>query len=452
MIRAHLTRMRDQARGLALNNDYVRSFLRQVEHHTVGPAGIRMQNKARDASGTLDAMANRIVEAAWEDWCKPENCDVRGRQSFRALQKSCIRTVAMDGEAFFRKVLGFKNSAHRFALQPIPAHLVDETYFDDRLRVICGIQFDEWGRPLAYFLRQDGPFSDSLVRGANGRQYLRVPAEEMIHVFLNEFTDQVRGLPWLHTSMIRLHQLGAYEEAEVIAARLGASKMGFLVSPEGGAEALADGVDERGGGLTQEVSPGMVETLPTGYDFKSFDPTHPSGNFGPFVKATLRGISSGLGVSYNMLASDLEGVNYSSLRAGVQEDREQWRALQRELREQFLDKVFPDWIEYASLAGAISPLPASKLPKFSAPIWQFRGWAWVDPKKDIEASILAINSGLKTRTQVMADQGLDFEEVLMQLEEEQKMIKKYGVEVVPAVLPTQGFSNPKQIEADDEAE
>lgn len=427
VIRAHLSKMRSQSRAMALNNDYAKNFLRAVEHHVVGPDGVRMQNKARDFNGSLDRMANRIVEGAWGTWCKQSNSDVRARVSFRAQQKAVVRTMARDGEAFYRKVRNFRGSAHRFALQQIPAELIDESYWDDGRRIVCGIEFDEWGKALAYYIRQDGAFSDSLVRGSNGRQYLRIDAAEMIHVYIPEFSDQVRGIPWTHTAMIRLHQLGAYEEAEIVAARLGASKMGFLVSPDGGAGSLADGVDH-GGAMAQEVSPGQIDILPSGYDFKGFDPTHPSGNFGPFIKATLRGISSGLGVSYNALANDLEGVNFSSIRAGLLEEREHWRAIQRELREQFLEPVFGEWMDWAMLSGALSPLPASKQEKFNASTWQFRGWAWVDPERDINAANAAIASNLRTRTDVLAEQGKDFEEVLDQLAEEAAMIeeKKLG--------------------------
>lgn len=434
VIRAHLTKMRQQSRALALNNDYVKRFLSMCEHHIVGPVGVRLQVRARDAGGTLDRMANDIIETAYEAWSKPANLDVVGRKSMRSMQKSVVRTMARDGEAFVRMVKGFKNSAHRFALQQIPAELVDETYWDERKNIVCGVERDEWDRPTAYYLRQER-HSDVTIVGANGRAYLRVPASEMLHVFLDEFPGQVRGIPWMHTSMVRLHQLGAYEEAEVMAARIGASKQGFVVSPDGGGDALADGLDDQGR-LTSTVTPGAIDVLPAGYDFKSFDPTHPSGNFGPFIKATLRGIASGLGVSYNDLASDLEGVNYSSIRVGLLSEREQWKALQRELAEQFLDKMYPAWLEMAFLVGALAPLPASKFEKFNAASWHFRGWAWVDPQKDIDAAITAVNAGLKTRTQVLAEQGLDLEETLAQLAEEQKLIEQYGVRIESKTAPT----------------
>ncbi|MCI0539082.1 MAG: phage portal protein [Verrucomicrobiales bacterium] len=74
-----------------------------------------------------------------------------------------------------------------------------------------------------------------------------------------------------------------------------------------------------------EVSPGQFETRPVGFEFQTFDPQHPTQAFPFFVKTFLRGIASGLGVSYNTLANELEGVNFSSIRAGVSDEREEIR-------------------------------------------------------------------------------------------------------------------------------
>ena len=68
------------------------------------------------------------------------------------------------------------------------------------------------------------------------------------------------------------------------------------------------------------------------------------------MKALLRFVSSSLGVSYNALASDLEGVNYSSMRSGLLIERDQWRMLQSLMKEQMLQPIFEDWISMVLLS------------------------------------------------------------------------------------------------------
>jgi capsid protein len=78
--------------------------------------------------------------------------------------------------------------------------------------------------------------------------------------------------------------------------------------------------------------------------------------------------------------------------------------------------------------GSIMPLDA--LTKFSdAGVWQGRRWQWVDPIKDVEAATLAIEQGFKTRKQVIAEMGLDIEDVWAQLAKEKEKSQKLGLEL-----------------------
>jgi len=175
------------------------------------------------------------------------------------------------------------------------------------------------------------------------------------------------------------------------------------------------------------AEPGEFEVLPEGWGFQQFDPQHPTTAFSEFIKSTLRGVASGLGVSYNYLAGDLEGVSYSSIRAGVLDERDTWKDIQAWFIESLCDKVYSKWLEYAILTKNL-PYPIEKFDKFNVPTWQPRGWAWVDPVKDIQASILAINSGLKTSSEVASEQGRDIEDVYIQLAQEQALRDKYGIQ------------------------
>lgn len=434
-----LTKLRSRSRDLAMNNDYVKKFLSMCEQNIVGPAGMLLQNRARDASGELDKVANLMIEEGWKIFSKPRNIDVTGMMGMRTLQAHIARLWPMDGEVFIRIVRNFTGSDHRIAVQILPPELIDETYNTELANgnsIRLGIERDSWGRAVAYYIRQDRSKSDTVVAN-NGKHYTRLPADEIIHLMCTQFTNQTRGVPWLHTSMTRLHQLGAYEDAEVIAARIGASKMGFFTTPDGKATALADGMDDEGQFLT-DCAPGEFSVLPEGYTFEAFDPTHPAGNYGVFVKSALRGVAAGLGVSYTGLANDLESVNYSSIRAGLLDERDMWRTLQQQFADSVLDPIFTAWLEIAILAKKIN-LPLAKIEKFNSPTWLPRGWGWVDPTKDTEAAILGINSGLRTRRDVLAEQGKDLEEVLEQLAAEKKLIESYGLtlsETSPIPLPT----------------
>lgn len=244
----------------------------------------------------------------------------------------------------------------------------------------------------------------------------------------------------MHSAMQRLRMLSAYEEAELVAARVGAAKMGFFVSTDG---ASYMGAEDASGNRVMEAEPGTFEQLPTGMDVRMFDPNHPNSSFADFEKSILRGIASGLDISYATLANDLENVNFSSIRHGSLEDRDTWRMLQTFVIEHFCDRVFAAWLKMAITSGRIK-LPMQDFDKYNKPIWRPRGWAWVDPLKDSHANEIAIAQKTRTRSQIAADQGNDIEEIFRQIVFEEELAKKYGLELRE--------KNNKQEESIDEAD
>lgn len=133
--------------------------------------------------------------------------------------------------------------------------------------------------------------------------------------------------------------------------------------------------------MISEAEPGHFEQLPDGVAFTPFDPQYPSNEFQPFMKTVLRGIASGLNVSYNGLASDLEGVNFSSIRSGVIDERDQWRSNQRWLIDSVMQRVFSKWLDTELLFGGLGGYDVRDFDRLNAVTWQPRGWAWVDPQK-----------------------------------------------------------------------
>ena len=191
----------------------------------------------------------------------------------------------------------------------------------------------------------------------------------------------------------------------------------------------------------QEVSPGQFERLPPGLDFKPFDPQHPTTAFDSFIKAMLRGSSAGLGVSYHELSHDLSSANYSSLRQGALGDQDEWRQDQNDLIEEFCQPVFEAWLSMALLTQTVT-LPVSKFDKFNAATWRPRGWSWVDPKSEMAANGDALDRKLTSHRRICAQNGIDFEELLDEIAQDQALAAAKGVDLSPP--------NPKPLSMPDE--
>lgn len=420
-MRGRLSAIRSRARDLERNNEWARGFLRTLENNVIGEMGISLQMRVKDpGKDTFDEIANDKIETAWYGWGRAGKCTVCGRYTWRDLQRLVVRTLARDGEVILRKIW----QRDGFNLQIVEADLLDENanfIASNGNEVRFGVELNQFGAPVAYHMLGAHPGdSDFQARPTNR---VRIPAAEIIHLFISDRPGQTRGLPWLCASMQRLKMLDGYAEAELVAARTGAAKMGFFTkaTPDGW-----DGVVDGDGNLAMDASPGTIEELPPGVDFKSWETNHPNSGYGDFVKSSLRGVATSLGISYNTLASDLEGVNYSSIRAGLIEEREVWKAVQRFLIDHLCESVFTDWLTWQLVSGALG-LPFEKMWKFNVPEFQGRRWAWVDPKKDMEASILAIRSGQTSLRKVISENGGDIYDVLRSIKADNDLAASLGV-------------------------
>jgi lambda family phage portal protein len=357
---------------------------------------------------------------------------VSGRFSFADIQRMVIESWARDGEALIIKVAD-KSNPYGFSLRLLEVERLPVQHSIDLKNghlVQMGVEVDGNNRAVAYWLNL-GLLGTAY---AGNTKLTRIDADQVIHVYKPYRPEQVRGMPSMHAVIAGLKMLDGYEEAAIVAARTGAAKMGFFTNPDGDASVLGDDLGDDGSFVT-DADPGTFNVLPKGYDFKSFDPDYPHANYSAFMKTRLRSIASGLGVTYHGLANDLEGVNFSSIRSGTLEERDAWMVLQNWFAEAFMTPVFDAWILSALTQGAIrfpsgSALPIVKIDKFRRHHWLGRRWGWVDPLKDIEASRLAIKTGIASPQMIAAQAGVDVEDVIQAIADFERLVAASGVTLV----------------------
>lgn len=417
------------------NNDYVRGYIRRCRQNIVGHHGVILQAKATLANGKQDKNSNDAIECAWREWGKKGNCDVTGDLSWRELQALAIEHASRDGEFIFRKVRGADAGPFGFALQIIdpqrlPVRYNVEAYGNSGSFIRNGIEFNRYGKRVAYHFDSTDEFDAYFYYSISGKGYVRVPASEVIHGFVKEMASQRRGIPWTATGLFRMHHLGGFEDAAVQNARATASKMGFITYREGFGPEADEDTDVA---ATINAEPLSFHELPEGAELAEWNPQYPNGEFAVFSKAMLRGAATGWGVAYNSLANDLEGVNFSSIRDGKVDERDNWKELQQWLIETLCTPVFEEWLALSLLAEKITnlkngkPLPPTKLANYKNVLWQARRWQWVDPKSDATAKVTEIRAGLTSPSAVIREQGRDPEMVYQEIADDMDMMKAAGI-------------------------
>lgn len=453
-LRQDLNKLRARGRDLVKNNDYAKKFSGMCSNNIIGPSGVRLQMTVQDAPGKPDRMAKVAIESAWTRWCKM--ADITRQQDLRGLCAGLMGAMPSDGEFLVREVMGeAAGNPFNYALQVIDVDRIDTQYNGIEPAtgntVIMGVEVNNYRRPVALHIWTAHP------QDYTGRHRMRerVAIEEVIHGFKVDHAEQVRGIPWMAPGMLSLHHLGGFMFSAILAAEHGANHYGWIQSPTGEPPpGWTDGGRDEGGaetGITggskdveqiMYVQPGQYDTLPAGYEVKPSTSKYPETSFGPFVKTALQRVASGWRVAYNSLANDLEGVSFSSIRSGTIEERDRWMEDQEWFIHIFMERVFQNWLLMALLSGAIrgpngSPLPASKIDKFSAHEWMPRRWQWVDPKSDTESSIMQVRAGLMSPQDLCAAMGYDFDSVLEAIGQARKQAEALGVPL-PAYDATPG--------------
>ena len=440
-IRNDLDALRNRSRALENNNDFARHYLDMVETNIIGETAPRLISLVDNEPGKPDDWARTAIAAGWAEWSQRGNCETSGLYDFTAVCQSIVRATARDGEALALPRYG--NDAENkwgYALQILDVDRLATWYnraaANGDNAIIAGVEVNGKGKPVAYW------FNPGPLNAASSYRAERVPADTILHRFVAQRPEQQRGIPWAHASMLSMHYAGEFALSALMAAKHGADHLGFFVTPDGQALQLGQEASDEPGARITTSAPGTWDTLPENVDVRTVDSKYPNEVFGPFLKSAYQRMASGLpGASYPELCNDYEAVNFSSIRAAVLASRDEWKKRHRWFAAAWLEPIFADWLRFSLANGAIllpngSPLPIAKIEKFSAHAWQFRGWAWVDPLKDIETAKEGIALRITSRSRIAAEMGRDIEDVFDELQRETALAAKYKIDLAPPP-PTQ---------------
>lgn len=363
------------------------------------------------AAAIVEAWVSELIGPGWQAMSRHPDPDIRRdlNEEFEAqmvlILTLATRALVRDGEAFVRM---WWTADGEFRVMVLPADQIDPSLTRDLgngVRIIAGIEFDSEDRVTAYHVLPDAPGTPFGAIGAP----IRVPARDMLHMFDRLVPGQVRGLSWLAPILLKLADFDASSDAMLMSLKVQSMMTAFIKSVDGTATGF-EGIDE-GANVNVSLEPGMTRILPPGTEVQFSTPGQGLAQATEFQKAQLREIAAGVGLTYQQVSADLGDTNYSSARVGLLQQRRRAEMLQRTIiAAQLLRPLWRRWIDGKALAGQIpaddASLSSYRQVKFVAP-----GWAWIDPVKEVNGEVAAIDAGLKSRAEVVASRGRDIEEL-----------------------------------------
>lgn len=451
-----LPTLRERSRHLVRNDPLARRVQNYYATEIAG-AKIRPQATLRaEKLGLTEDEANQIEQAQedyWETFAK--SCDITGVLHFQDYARQVVKSFVVNGESItlIRRV-DYPGRPVRLALQIVESDrlLTPYNYKKDGIEneIRGGVEVDSNGRPVAYYILKKHPGDTYSYHTME--QFDRIPAfdEEgrpnVLHFFEQDRPGQTRGVPLMHSIMNTLKDRGQYLEAERVAAQISAFMVLFISSPNPEEDAEAYSTLNAATGKREEtLAPGTI-IRGVGEEQPHFlQATKPGVTFDPFVKTIDRDIAAGTDIAYHALTGDYTGTNYSSDRSSMLSVRRYLQYIQESLSSRNFQPIWKLAQEEAFLNGAImEAITPSEYygmeDEWTRCRWIMQKWGFVDPNKEVQASISAIEACISTLDDEAAAQGRDAEENIRIQGRLRRLMKSEGlIDEQQSTLPTPGI-------------
>lgn len=394
------------------------------------------------------------VKAKFQLWADDPECwiDYGERQRFSGLLRTQFTTWFGAGEHCARMEwlpdrVRAGSTKYSTAVQLIdPDRLSNPNGAPEMPDLRMGVQLGGRGEALGFHIRDAHPADWPNAFLALTWTY--VPRKtswgrpQFIHGFEMERAGSVRGKPPLASIVESLRLLDVYERGEATSAVLNALYAATIETDFGNgdpdvAKEIFGTDPQTGGALSPNIDLRLrgvkVPVLPPGLRLKFNTMQRQAAQFEQFEAAFLRRVAAATGSSYEQVSRDYSRTNYSSARASL---LEAWKFLTGRggfMADSFADPVFACWLEEAINIGEIV-LPKGAPDFYAAKAawtscrWIGPGKGWIDPVKEVQASVMKIDAGLSTLEKECAEQGEDWLELADQRAFEADELKKRGLD------------------------
>ncbi len=465
--------LRQRGRMLYMSSPLAASAIKTNRTKVVG-IGLSLKS-------TVDADVLNMSPDAAKDWqrkaerefalwaTKKENCDAIGISSFAKMQGLALANALMSGDVF--AVIQRKKATD---LNPytLRLHLVEAdrvcTPFDHGVplmgggptdginkdngnHIYDGVEVDKSGMIVAYWICSVYP--NQIIRDTPDQKYewTRIEAygkntglPQILHVMDAERPDQYRGVTYLAPVIEPLLNISRYTQSELMAALVQSFFTAWITTETNTAEIpfneASYGADDdpdnppdrtiSENSSEYEMGPGTVLHLEPNEKVSFGNPTIPSAGFEAFFRVLCKEIGTALEIPYDTLLKEFN-ASYSASRAALMEAWEAFRMRRNWLVNSFCQPVYEIWLSEAVATGRIKAPGFFVDPAVRA---AYCGAQWLgpvqgqlDPTKEINANILAIQHGIKTHEQVTREYGGgDWIENVERLKQENEMLKAAG--------------------------
>jgi len=415
-------------------NDFVGGAIDSRVEHVVG-TGFTVQSKVKAKAGIVtQAQADAINEQLEDVYqqVEPTACRTRKKSLWEKINLAC-RCVDADGEA----IVVMSDVSTVDAPIPLCVEVVDcdrletppEFIADPSVRM--GIKYKRTngrnGEILGYYIRKNHPNDNKEF----GLEYDLVPAWRVIHIFVEWFAGQSRGLPWMTRALNRAKDGKDLTEAGIIGAQVEQCFAGFVktkTNPVAAAIGAATTTDSTR--RIQDVRPGSINYL--GKDDEIvFSAPNKANSVGTLQEYNNRTIAAALNWPYEMLMKDWRGVSFAGGRIVLNGAKISTKVRQKLIAVSMLRPFWHRMVEESVIVGAVdidARLFRDNKHIFLRHEWAGPRWSYaINPAEEVRAVGMALDLNLTTLAHELAENQMDLEEVIAQRIIEREMERQGNI-------------------------
>jgi lambda family phage portal protein len=431
-------RLRAASWDLYRNNPNCRKVVRSLTSKVIGPELIPA-SLATKPDGSAFTEFRRRVKQLWEDihiGFDLRGMPGRGGQTMGGLQRLAFRNVMISGEVLFRAVpISASEQLRRDLPIPVVMQVVDAQRLSEHARsdligdgniIFRGVELDpDTGQRVAYWI--DRP----QYGVSNVTDPIRIPAQQMGHLFVEEDIDQVRGTPWFSSIIpaagdtddleYNVIKSAAMAACVVLGYRKGTGQRSFGLNQSVAADSSsADGTDltDEDGNAVTKIQPGMFVNLGADGDLKGFSPQQPTTNIEGFAQHMQRKVAAGVpGTKASTITGDFRNSSFSSERSADNDTWPEVGEVQAWFGDYFCQPLFESAVRSAVLNGYFDGVITAE--QFAANSrrllrakWQGPVQKSINPKDDVKAARERISGGLSSLQMECAKENVDWRDVV----------------------------------------
>lgn len=413
-IRASSSQVRRRVRQLVRDHPHVARAVDVLVSLTVGN-GFVLQSQAVDQGRNVRTAIEDVFKR-WSDQADisgkltfPEQCQLAKRQECECGESFMVKRRSPDPKRFLSFALQ-AIEADRLTAHGTPANKAHE--------IDQGVEFNpETGEVLAYWFESDA-------------KPLRIPASDVIHGFTMTRPGQLRGISPFAPAVLAAHDLGDYLTAEIEGAKMAAKYLAFIETPDmaGFQDMRGATVNQATGSREEYLENAVLEYLRPGEKINLASHNRPGNNFEPFVRLVLRMLAVTTGVPYELLSGDYSGINYSTMRVCRNDLAQILKVPQGRMIGHLCTPVFREVLNEAVLSGRLT-LPGywQDPARYQRAKWIPTGMEPIDPQRETKAHVDQLQSLLRSPQEIAAARGRDYEELLDEIAEAERMITERGL-------------------------